>query len=72
MERRWTVFKKRFVVKKVVRYWQFASTLVESRWRSPQNTFVPAVPQRADGAARQAEVEFLAMQSSRGQEGTSW
>ena len=31
-----------------------------------------AVPQRADGAARRAEVEFVAMESSRGKEGTSW
>ena len=28
--------------------------------------------QRADGAARQAEVEFVAMESSRGKESTSW
>ena len=33
---------------------------------------VSAVLQRADGAARQAEVEFVAMGSSRGKEDTSW
>ena len=31
-----------------------------------------AVPQRAAGAAGSAEVEFAAMESSRGKEGTSW
>ena len=31
-----------------------------------------AVPQRVDGAARQAEVEFAAKESSRGKESPSW
>ena len=31
-----------------------------------------AVLQRTDGAARQAEVEFMAIERSRGKEGTSW
>ena len=36
------------------------------------NLFVSAVLQRAHGAARQAEFELVGMESSRGQESTSW
>ena len=53
-------------MKKVVRYWQFASTLVEAGGEAHRIHVCQAVPQRADGAARQAEVEFLTMQISRG------
>ena len=57
---------------KAVRYWQFASVVIEDGGKAPLSQFVSAVLQRADGAARQAEVEFLAMESSLGKESTSW
>ena len=57
---------------KAVRYWQFASVVVEEGGEAHTINFVSAMLQRADGAARQAEVESVAMESSFGTESTSW
>ena len=54
---------------KAVRCWQFASVVVE---RSSNSEFVSAVLLRAAGTAGRAEAELVAMESSRGGEGTSW
>ena len=55
---------------KAVRYWQFASVVGEEA--HTVNLCQHCYNERTVGTARQAEVEFVAIESSRGKESTSW
>ena len=59
------------ISQEAVRYWQTASVVVEGGEAHTVNLCQQCYNEQMV-QARQAEVEFVAMESSRGKEGTSW